>query len=130
MKVRNNCNNKRKNAIYLRFKNESDKNERMDYTLSLISHYLKDYSPNSLEYYIDICENGIDSNRKEYKRLIDDLKHDKINIIFTPSISTLSRNYLDISYINNLLLEKNSAIISKADKLPLEYLNKIQDLDL
>ena len=128
--MRNNCSNNRKNAIYLRFKNEFDKNERMDYALSSISYYLKDYDLNNLEYYIDICPNVIDSNREEYKRLINDLQHDKINFIFTPSISTLSRNYLDILYINNLLLEKNSAVISRKEKLPLEYLNNIQGLDI
>ena len=128
--MRNNCSNNRKNAIYLHFKNEFDKNERMDYVLSSISYYLKDYDLYNLEYYIDICPNGIDSNREEYKRLINDLQHDKINFIFTPSISTLSRNYLDILYINNLLLEKNSAVISRKEKLPLEYLNDIQGLDI
>lgn len=66
-----------------------------------------------VDYYIDDGYSGTNFNRPGFKRLLDDIREKKINMIVFKDLSRLGRNHIEVSnYIENIFPAMNIRVLS------------------
>ena len=91
---------KYKVAAYLRLSKEEFSNEKESNSITnqklIIDNYLKEHKEYKLfDYYIDDGYSGTNFNRPEFQRMLEDIKHKKIDVIIIKDLSRLGRNYIE-----------------------------------
>ena len=91
---------KNKVAAYLRLSKEEFSNEKESNSITnqklIIDNYLENNKEYKLvDYYIDDGYSGTDFNRPEFQRMLEDIKHKKIDVIIIKDLSRLGRNYIE-----------------------------------
>lgn len=85
-------------GAYLRLSKEEFKSEKELNSIKnqrqIINDYIKEHKYLDLiDYYIDDGYSGMNFNRPEFSRLLQDLKDKKINTIIVKDLSRIRRNY-------------------------------------
>lgn len=85
----------------------------------IINKYVKEQLSNnySIEYYIDNGYSGATFNRPEFKRMLKDIKENKINTIIVKDITRFGRFNNALDRITELNQKYNTNFISVVDKL-------------
>lgn len=111
-----------KTAIYIRLSREDmDKDESLSVRNQRI--LLLDYVNNNPEFdlvdiYIDDGFSGTDSNRPNFKRMLEDIRNKVINCIIVKDLSRFGRNYIEVgNYLELLFPNFNVRFISLGDNL-------------
>lgn len=66
-----------------------------------------------VDYYIDDGYSGTNFNRPEFKRMLDDIREKKVNMIVFKDLSRLGRNHIEVSnYIENIFSAMNIRVLS------------------
>ena len=91
---------KYKVGAYLRLSKEEFSNEKESNSITnqklIIDNYLKEHKEYELvDYYIDDGYSGTNFNRPEFKRMLEDIKNKKIDVIIIKDLSRLGRNYIE-----------------------------------
>ncbi|MBQ8192488.1 MAG: recombinase family protein [Bacilli bacterium] len=87
-------------AAYLRLSKEEFSNEKESNSITnqklIIDNYLeKNKEYKLVDYYIDDGYSGTNFNRPEFQRMLEDIKHKKIDVIIIKDLSRLGRNYIE-----------------------------------
>lgn len=70
-----------------------------------------------MDYYIDDGYSGTSFNRPEFKRLLEDIKDNKVNTIIVKNLSRFGRNHIEVdNYIENIFPMLNVRFISIVDE--------------
>ena len=64
----------------------------------LLEKYCKDNGYEIYDYYIDDGYSGLNYNRPNFQRTIQDIQGGKINLVITKDLSRLGRNYIETGY--------------------------------
>ncbi len=91
---------KYKVAGYLRLSKEEFSSEKESNSITnqrqIINDYLEEHKEYKLvDYYIDDGYSGTNFDRPEFKRMLEDIKNKKIDIILIKDLSRLGRNYIE-----------------------------------
>lgn len=119
-----------KTAIYARLSANNFLNTNVDVLGSQINH-LKEYVATHsdmelIDTYIDDGWSGINFNRPEFARMMDDMKSGKINCIVVRDFSRFGRNYLESGYyLQKIFPAYNVRFISVFD----EFDSLVSDAD-
>ena len=82
-----------------------------------------------VDYYIDDGYTGLNTNRPNFQRMIQDIENENINCIITKDLSRLSRNSFEANYYIELyFLEKNIRYISVLDNVDTGTKNSNNDM--
>ena len=106
---------------YIRISNEEkDKLESnsINNQRVLINEYIaKHQDLNLLDYYIDDGYSGTSFNRPAFKRLLEDIRDKKVNVIIVKDLSRFGRNHIEVdNYIENIFPMLNVRFISIVDE--------------
>lgn len=87
-------------AAYLRLSKEEFNSEKESNSITnqrqIIDNYLKEHNEYYLiDYYIDDGYSGTNFDRPEFKRMLKDIKRERIDIILVKDLSRLGRNYIE-----------------------------------
>ena len=109
-------------AAYLRLSSEDgDKIESNSITnqKNLVNLYIKKNKDlKMIDYYIDDGYSGTDFERPDFKRLIKDIKNEKINAIIVKDLSRFGRNYIEVgNYFEQFFPLYNIRFISINDNI-------------
>lgn len=121
-------NNKFKIAGYLRLSVEDGDKEVSDSIVSqksIIEEKIKSLGDNFelYDFYIDDGYTGLNTDRPNFQRMLDDIERKKVNCVITKDLSRLSRNNFEANYfIEMYFLEKEIRYISILDNVD-TYLN-------
>ena len=113
--------NKYKVAGYLRLSVEDGDKEISDSIISqknIINEKIKELGDKFelIDFYIDDGYTGLNTNRPNFQRMLDDIERKKINCIITKDLSRLSRNNFEANYLIEIyFLEKEIRYISILD---------------
>ena len=113
--------NKYKVAGYLRLSVEDGDKEISDSIISqknIINEKIKELGNKFelIDFYIDDGYTGLNTNRPNFQRMLDDIERKKINCIITKDLSRLSRNNFEANYLIEIyFLEKEIRYISILD---------------
>ncbi len=119
-------------GIYLRLSNEDEKigesgsitNQR-----EILKKYAKDNALRVVEEYIDDGFSGTSFDRPSFKRMLEDIKRNKINVVITKDMSRLGREHIETCfYIEKFFPENNVRYISVLDGLDTSIDNGISDI--
>ena len=97
-------NNKFKVAGYLRLSVEDGDKEVSDSIVSqknIIEDKIKSLGEKFelVDFYIDDGYTGLNTNRPNFQRMLDDIEKKKVNCVITKDLSRLSRNNFEANYI-------------------------------
>ncbi len=82
-----------------------------------------------IDYYIDDGYTGLNTNRPNFQRMIQDIENGNINCIITKDLSRLSRNSFEANYyIEMYFLERNVRYISVLDNVDTSTKNSNNDM--
>lgn len=82
-----------------------------------------------IDYYIDDGYTGLNTNRPNFQRMIQDIERGNINCIITKDLSRLSRNSFEANYyIEMYFLERNVRYISVLDNVDTGTKNSNNDM--
>ena len=115
-------------AGYLRLSVEDGEKEVSDSIISqknIIEQKIKELGKNFklYDFYIDDGYTGLNTNRPNFQRMLDDIERKCVNCIITKDLSRLSRNNFEANYLIEMyFLEKNIRYISVLDNVD-TYLN-------
>ena len=114
--------NKWKVAAYLRLSiDDGDKMESnsIKNQKNIISTYIKKENDLSIkDYYIDDGYSGTSFERPDFKRMIKDIKKDKIDAIIVKDLSRFGRNYIEVGkYIEEVFPSYNIRFIAINDNI-------------
>lgn len=102
-------------GIYLRTAQKDDEAIKRQEELNLSYCKYKGYS-NIVKTYIDNGYSGTTENRPAYKRMIRDIRNEKINVIVVSNISRLTRQPIFFFHkIMDFVLKKKLIVISVAE---------------
>ena len=87
-------------AAYLRLSKEEFNSEKESNSITnqrqIIDNYLKEHKEYDLiDYYIDDGYSGTNFDRPEFKRMLKDIKRERIDVILVKDLSRLGRNYIE-----------------------------------
>lgn len=87
-------------AAYLRLSKEEFNSEKESNSITnqrqIIDNYLKEHNEYYLiDYYIDDGYSGTNFDRPEFKRMLKDIKRERIDIILVKDLSRIGRNYIE-----------------------------------
>ena len=107
-------------GAYIRISNEEkDKLESnsINNQRVLINEYItKHQDLNLIDYYIDDGYSGTSFNRPAFKRLLEDIRGKKVNVIIVKDLSRFGRNHIEVdNYIENIFPMLNVRFISIVD---------------
>lgn len=120
-------------AAYLRLSKEEFNNEKESNSITnqrqIINDYLEEHSEYKLvDYYIDDGYSGTNFNRPEFKRMLEDIKNKKIDIILIKDLSRLGRNYIEVgNYVEVVFPTMGVSVISANDNSEINYLDYYKD---
>lgn len=131
----NNCiENNYKVAAYLRLSQEDGDKDISDSIISqknIIENKIKELGKDFCisDYYIDDGYTGLNTNRPNFQRMINDIEKGVINCIITKDLSRLSRNSFEANYyIEIYFLERNIRYISVLDNVDTGTKNSNNDM--
>ncbi len=110
--------NNYKVAGYLRIsKEEKEQTNSIANQKQIINSYIKNKKDFKLvDYYIDDGYSGTNFNRPGFKKLLEDIKNEKVNTIIVKDLSRFARNYIDAgNYIENIFKTQKVRFISIND---------------
>ena len=116
-------NNKCKVAGYLRLSVEDGDKEVSDSIVSqksIIEEKIKSLGNDFELYdlYIDDGYTGLNTDRPNFQRMLDDIERKKVNCVITKDLSRLSRNNFEANYLIEIFfLEKNIRYIAILDNV-------------
>lgn len=88
-------------AIYARISMETGQTQQsgtIDVQIELIKNYVKDSEDIEIvDVYADSDYSGTNFDRPEFTRMMEDIKHGKINCVIVKDLSRLGRNYVETS---------------------------------
>ena len=125
---------KYKIAAYLRLSQEDDDKDVSDSIISqknIIERKVEELGKNFfiVDYYIDDGYTGLNTNRPDFQRMIQDVEKGNINCIITKDLSRLSRNSFEANYFIELyFLEKDIRYISVLDNIDTGTKNSNNDM--
>lgn len=125
---------KYKIAAYLRLSQEDDDKDVSDSIISqknIIERKVEELGENFfiVDYYIDDGYTGLNTNRPDFQRMIQDVEKGNINCIITKDLSRLSRNSFEANYFIELyFLEKDIRYISVLDNIDTGTKNSNNDM--
>ena len=101
-------NNKFKVAGYLRLSVEDGDKEVSDSIISqknIIEDKIKNLGDKFelVDFYIDDGYTGLNTNRPNFQRMLDDIEKKKVNCVITKDLSRLSRNNFELIIILNYI---------------------------
>ena len=110
-------------AIYIRLSKEDadkgfDESESITNQKVLLLEYVKKLGQNYdlVDIYIDPGYTGTNFNRPDFKRMINDIKLGKVNMVVTKDLSRLGRDYIETGeYIEKWFPENNVRYVSVTD---------------
>jgi len=86
---------------------------------NIIKQYINNSGLNcKINYYIDDGYSGTTFDRPDFKKLLDDIKYNKINCIVVKDLSRLGRNYIEVGkYIDEIFPSYNIRFIAINDNV-------------
>ena len=127
-------NKKYKVAAYLRLSQEDGDKDVSDSIVSqknIIERRVKELGEDFfiVDYYIDDGYTGLNTNRPDFQRMIQDIEKGNINCIITKDLSRLSRNSFEANYYIELyFLERDIRYISVLDNVDTGIKNSNNDM--
>lgn len=124
---------KYKVAAYLRLSKEEFNNEKESNSITnqrqIINDYLEEHKEYKLvDYYIDDGYSGTNFDRPEFKRMLEDIKNKKIDIILIKDLSRLGRNYIEVgNYVEVVFPTMGVSVISANDNTVINCLDYYKD---
>lgn len=87
-------------GIYCRLSREdgNDESQSISSQKEVLTKYVEDQGWTITDIYIDDGYSGTDFDRPAFKRLINDIKVGRINLVVTKDLSRLGRNYIQTGY--------------------------------
>ena len=125
---------KYKIAAYLRLSQEDDDKDVSDSIISqknIIERKVEELGENFfiVDYYIDDGYTGLNTNRPDFQRMIQDVEKGNINCIITKDLSRLSRNSFEANYFIELYIKKKDIrYISVLDNIDTGTKNSNNDM--
>ena len=109
-------------AAYLRLSSDDgDKAESnsIGNQRSIVKQYINSNKlSSSIKYYIDDGYSGTTFDRPDFKKMVDDIKDNKINCIIVKDLSRLGRNYIEVGkYIDEIFPSYNIRFIAINDNI-------------
>lgn len=109
-------------AAYLRLSSDDgDKAESnsIGNQRSIVKQYINSNKlSSSIKYYIDDGYSGTTFDRPDFKKMVDDIKNNKINCIIVKDLSRLGRNYIEVGkYIDEIFPSYNIRFIAINDNI-------------
>ena len=102
-----------KAVIYIRVACKETINDEIMEQKELINRYLKTKSNIKVsDYYIDDGYSGTNLNRPAFKKMLQDIKNNKIDEVIVKDFTRISRNYFDLSKCIKSFKNNNVKIIS------------------
>ena len=103
----------KKAVIYIRVACKEAINDAIMEQKELINRYLKTKSNIKVsDYYIDDGYSGTNLNRPAFKKMLQDIKNNKIDEVIVKDFTRISRNYFDLSECIENFKNNNVKIIS------------------
>ncbi len=106
-------------AVYCRLSKEDGEvaeSESINNQKLLLSKFVDESNWNLVDYYIDDGYTGVNFDRPDFKRMINDIENGKVNLVITKDLSRLGRDYIATgSYIEKYFPEKNIRYIALND---------------
>lgn len=104
-------------ALYIRLSREDGKEESYSVTnqRQVLAKYMESFDDEYVlvDNYVDDGFTGTDSDRKDFQRLLEDIKIRKVNCVIVKDLSRLSRNYSEAGYyLENYFVSHNIRFIS------------------
>ena len=100
-------------VIYIRVACKEAINDEIMEQKELINRYLKTKSNIKVsDYYIDDGYSGTNLNRPAFKKMLQDIKNNKIDEVIVKDFTRISRNYFDLSECIENFKNNNVKIIS------------------
>ena len=127
-------NNKFKVAGYLRLSVEDGDKEESDSIVSqksIIENKIKELGKDFelYDFYIDDGYTGLNTNRPEFQRMLNDIERKKVNCVITKDLSRLSRNNFEANYYIELyFLEREIRYIAILDNIDTYLKNSNNDM--
>lgn len=121
-------------AAYLRLSQEDGDKDVSDSIVSqknIIEKKVEDLGKefSIIDYYIDDGYTGLNTNRPDFQRMMQDIEKGNINCIITKDLSRLSRNSFEANYFIELyFLERNIRYISVLDNVDTGTKNSNNDM--
>ena len=125
---------KYKVGAYLRLSQEDGDKDVSDSIISqknIIERKVKELGEEFLlvDYYIDDGYTGLNTDRPDFQRMLQDIEKENINCIITKDLSRLSRNSFEANYYIELyFLERNIRYISVLDNVDTGTKNSNNDM--
>ena len=109
-------------AAYLRLSSDDgDKAESnsIGNQRSIVKQYINSNKLcSSIKYYIDDGYSGTTFDRPDFKKMVDDIKNNKVNCIIVKDLSRLGRNYIEVGkYIDEIFPSYNIRFIAINDNI-------------
>jgi site-specific DNA recombinase len=106
-------------ALYLRLSREDEstgQSESINNQRDYLTKYVLEKNWNLVDVYIDDGFTGTNFNRPDFKRMIADIEHKRINLVITKDLSRLGRDYIETGhYIERYFPERNIRYIALND---------------
>lgn len=74
---------------------------------TMLTQYVTDRNWRVADYYIDDGTSGTTFERSGFKRLLDDIENEKINMVITKDLSRLGRDYIKTGYYTEVYFPEN-----------------------
>jgi len=114
-------------ALYMRLsKDDGDKEESESITnqRKILKAFAKENNYKIYDEYIDDGYSGTNFNRPDFKRMIEDIKTGKVNMVITKNLARLGRDYIETGrYIETFFPENEIRYIAILDDVD-TYLDK------
>ena len=109
-------------AAYLRLSKEDNENKESNSITNqkeLIEQYIRHKNDLQLvDYYIDDGYSGTSFNRPAFKRLLEDIRDKKVNVIIVKDLSRFGRNHIEVDmYFENIFPALNIRFISVIENI-------------
>ena len=108
----NNTPNRNKiTALYCRLSHEDElagESNSISNQKDILKKYADEHGFFNIQYYIDDGYSGVDFERPNFKRMIDDVDNGKIETIITKDLSRLGRNHLHVGLYTEEYFPKNN----------------------
>ena len=108
----NNTPNRNKiTALYCRLSHEDElagESNSISNQKDILKKYADEHGFFNTQYYIDDGYSGVDFERPDFKRMIDDVDNGRIGVIITKDLSRLGRNHLHVGLYTEEYFPKNN----------------------
>lgn len=98
-------------ALYCRLSHEDElagESNSISNQKDILKKYADEHGFFNTQYYIDDGYSGVDFERPDFKRMLDDVDNGKIGIIITKDLSRLGRNHLHVGLYTEEYFPKNN----------------------